>query len=293
MKNYTYKYNKFIENRKNRNLPKNTYVENHHIIPKYFAGDFWQTLLDDNWNKIDLLPEEHIEAHYLLAKATNFGRCWNTVWMLLQYSRKHGDKSVLTKKEKSMYTESRIKRIKSISGQKHPCSKTNMTKEKLLEKGRAAAKTRKETILENGLTIDENNGRILSKMFTSKIVEDGLTLGQAMSKKAAETMSVRKSNGKTIREEATEKMKITKNTIGADNLTNAQRSGKKISKTKKENGSHKGPKNIKWGTTFRTVFDFNEKVFKQITKEEWDVGKYKRYVGSTSKEIPNKYKKRR
>lgn len=60
--NYKMHYDRLIENAKNRSLLKSTYKEIHHIIPRCLGG------LNDNNNLIELLPEEHIVAHLLLAK---------------------------------------------------------------------------------------------------------------------------------------------------------------------------------------------------------------------------------
>lgn len=59
---YTVWYQHLIATRKNRVLPKEIYVESHHIIPRSLGG----TNLKDN--KIKLLPREHFIAHLLLTK---------------------------------------------------------------------------------------------------------------------------------------------------------------------------------------------------------------------------------
>ena len=59
---YTLWYQHLIATRKNRVLPKEIYVESHHIIPRSLGG----TNLKDN--KIKLLPKEHFIAHLLLTK---------------------------------------------------------------------------------------------------------------------------------------------------------------------------------------------------------------------------------
>ena len=59
-------YDEFIENILNSrgrfNLDNTIYTERHHIIPRCKNGN------NDDSNLIDLLPDEHFIAHYLLAK---------------------------------------------------------------------------------------------------------------------------------------------------------------------------------------------------------------------------------
>lgn len=59
-------YNEFIQNildtRGRFNIPDNEYHERHHIKPKCFGGN------NDEENLIDLYPEEHYDAHRMLAE---------------------------------------------------------------------------------------------------------------------------------------------------------------------------------------------------------------------------------
>jgi hypothetical protein len=61
-KKYQIKYDKFIENRKNRIL--NGYTETHHIIPKCLKGS------DEKFNLIELTPREHFSRIYCSQKFT-------------------------------------------------------------------------------------------------------------------------------------------------------------------------------------------------------------------------------
>jgi hypothetical protein len=62
---YTKWYFNFIEVRKHRHLPANTYSEIHHIVPKSLGGS------DDGTNLIKLTAREHFFAHLLLAHMLN------------------------------------------------------------------------------------------------------------------------------------------------------------------------------------------------------------------------------
>ena len=59
-------YNSIIARAKKRTLPKNKYVEVHHIIPKSFFESI--KLANQKSNLVELLPEEHWICHLLLAK---------------------------------------------------------------------------------------------------------------------------------------------------------------------------------------------------------------------------------
>jgi hypothetical protein len=62
MNKYLRWYNKLIETRTDRVIPKGIYSEKHHITPKSLGGN------DSPENLIDLLPREHFVAHLLLAR---------------------------------------------------------------------------------------------------------------------------------------------------------------------------------------------------------------------------------
>lgn len=60
--NYKKIYDSLINRGLNRKLPKETYKEKHHIIPKCLGGT------NDDSNLVYLLPEEHYTCHLLLVK---------------------------------------------------------------------------------------------------------------------------------------------------------------------------------------------------------------------------------
>lgn len=64
--NYKKIYDSIIARAKKRTLPKNRYVEVHHIIPKSFFESI--KLANQKNNLVELLPEEHWICHLLLAK---------------------------------------------------------------------------------------------------------------------------------------------------------------------------------------------------------------------------------
>lgn len=60
--NYTKIYNHLMERARFRILPKDTYTENHHILPKCIGGT------NHDINLLELTPEEHYICHQLLVK---------------------------------------------------------------------------------------------------------------------------------------------------------------------------------------------------------------------------------
>jgi hypothetical protein len=64
--NYKKIYNSIISKAKKRKLPKNKYVEVHHIVPKSFFKSI--KLANQKNNLVELLPEEHWICHLLLVK---------------------------------------------------------------------------------------------------------------------------------------------------------------------------------------------------------------------------------
>ncbi len=60
--NYTKHYNLLIERAKTRHLPKDLYIEHHHIIAKCQGGT------DNKENIVKLTAKEHYVAHQLLIK---------------------------------------------------------------------------------------------------------------------------------------------------------------------------------------------------------------------------------
>jgi hypothetical protein len=61
---YTIWYNSIISNAQTRTLPKDTYIERHHIIPRSLGGNNEQS------NLVKLTAREHFVCHLLLTKMT-------------------------------------------------------------------------------------------------------------------------------------------------------------------------------------------------------------------------------
>ena len=133
---------------------------------------------------------------------------------------------------------------RNISGQNNPCSKTNMSLEKRLEKGRKTAESIKANIdPETGLNNAQISARKTQERFKNTIdPETGLTLAQLVGKKIH----------KSLRENGTNEIRIknmldTKtNTIDPETGLNIHQIGAiRSGETMRKNGTFMGPKNPK------------------------------------------------
>ena len=79
---YTKCYYNIIDRAKSRDLPKETYTEKHHIIPKSLGG------LNSKDNLVKLTAKEHRLAHILLPRMTidpaHTKSMWYALWMMLR-----------------------------------------------------------------------------------------------------------------------------------------------------------------------------------------------------------------
>ncbi len=129
--NYTKHYNLLIERAKTRQLPKDLYIENHHIQPRCMNGS------DDDSNLVKLTAEEHYVAHQLLAKIypKHRGIIFSAFMMSANNKnhKRHNNKSYGWIKQKLYKTpisnKTRQKMSKSRLGKTHSTeAKRNMSK---------------------------------------------------------------------------------------------------------------------------------------------------------------------
>jgi len=80
MEIYKDKYNKFIKSRELRTIPKDTYTENHHILPRSLGGN------DLKENIIILTAREHFIAHMILWKVYG-GKMAQAFYMMQGFNR--------------------------------------------------------------------------------------------------------------------------------------------------------------------------------------------------------------
>ena len=142
-------YNEFIQNildtRGRFGVPDGEYKERHHILPKCMGGN------NDKENLIDLYPQEHYEAHRLLALENPHDSLLNYVWGMMtnritkQFT--NGDEIV----SKEDYEETRRALAKYLSEVHKGQSFTEEHKRKISEalKGREFSEEHKNNISRN------------------------------------------------------------------------------------------------------------------------------------------------
>jgi hypothetical protein len=152
-------------------LPKETYTEKHHIIPKSLGG------LNNKDNLVKLTAKEHRLAHILLPRMTidpaHTKSMWYALWMMLRTKNPNQQRKIskgsafeIAKikvaenfsqlhKGKTVSTETREKLSKSCQGRPSP------------NKGKAMSEEQKQKM---SATI-KKNGRVISPETVAKILE--------------------------------------------------------------------------------------------------------------------------
>lgn len=103
-------YVQLIENRKANPLPKDTYTEEHHIVPHAEGGS------DEKHNIVKLTAREHYIAHLLLAKIYDDVKMYSAVTMMQCKSKSHERNFKFNSR---LYEKIRIEYSKKISGENH------------------------------------------------------------------------------------------------------------------------------------------------------------------------------
>jgi hypothetical protein len=131
-KKYTEWYTRLVTFAKNRKLPKDTYTEGHHIIPKSLGG------LDKKENIVRFLAREHYVAHALLWKMRFKGEAnmkmvhaFNQM-SIMKPTKNHPGYKVNSRLFEIVKLE-RSAHLKTIRGENHPSygKKLNLSKETL------------------------------------------------------------------------------------------------------------------------------------------------------------------
>lgn len=136
-KKYAKWYTRLVDFAKNRKLPKDTYTEGHHIIPKSLGGS------DKKENIVRFLAREHYVAHALLWKMRFKGEAnmkmvhaFNQM-SIMKPTKNHPGYRVNSRLFEIVKLE-RIAHLKTIRGENHPSygRKLNLSKEALEARGR-------------------------------------------------------------------------------------------------------------------------------------------------------------
>jgi len=187
---YTNVYNSIIKRARSRDLSKEIYSENHHIIPKSLGGS------NDLTNLVKLTAREHRLCHLLLPKMTvseeHTKKMWYAAWMILRVENKGQIRKISRGRfyelAKNKFTElmSRLHKGKNVSEE---------TRKKI-------SKTRKGQVSPNkGREMSEEQKQKLSKSHTGKVI------AQSTVDKILESRKGYKHSEET-------KKKISKNQIG-------------------------------------------------------------------------------
>ena len=142
-------YNEFIQNildtRGRFGVPDGEYKERHHILPKCMGGN------NDKENLIDLYPQEHYEAHRLLALENPHDSLLNYVWGMMtnRITKQFTNSDEVVSKED--YDETRRALAKYLSEVHKGQSFTEEHKRKISEalKGREFSEEHKNNISRN------------------------------------------------------------------------------------------------------------------------------------------------
>ena len=123
---YTKCYYNIIDRAKSRDLPKETYTEKHHIIPKSLGG------LNNKDNLVKLTAKEHRLAHILLPRMTidpaHTKSMWYALWMMLRTKNPNQQRKI---SKGSAFEIAKIKVAENLS-QLHKGKTVSLeTKEKL------------------------------------------------------------------------------------------------------------------------------------------------------------------
>lgn len=123
---YTKCYYSIIERAKSRDLPKETYTERHHIIPRSLGG------ANDPTNLVRLTAKEHRLAHILLPRMTvdpiHTKSMWYALWMMLRTKNKNQNRKI---SKGSMFELAKIEVAKNSSQLHKGKTVSKETREKL------------------------------------------------------------------------------------------------------------------------------------------------------------------
>jgi len=166
---YTNWYNNIIANAMSRILPKETYTEKHHIIPRSLGGD------NSDENLIRLTAREHFLCHLLLPKMLSGVAKRNmtfAIWSML--NRDHSRQRSRHKVNSHIYSRLKIQIAQASSELHKGKSKSEETKRKISEKakGRVSPNKGKPMTAEQREKLSiAHKGKTISPIVVAKILE--------------------------------------------------------------------------------------------------------------------------
>jgi hypothetical protein len=156
---YTSVYNNIIARAKSRDLPKEIYTENHHIIPRSLGGS------NSKNNLVSLTAREHRLCHLLLPKMTisedQTKKMWYAAWMILRVENQGQHRSISKGK---FYELAKIEFTKLMSKLHKGKIVSAETRKKMSESRKGKPGPNK------GKAMSNEQKQKLSKVHTGKIV---------------------------------------------------------------------------------------------------------------------------
>jgi predicted DNA binding protein len=149
--NYQSIHDSIIDRAKTRVLPKETYTERHHIIPRCMNGS------DDKSNLVDLTAKEHFIVHKLLVEIyPDVNALWNAYYMMMTVKGKGQERNYHITAEE--FNRVRIKRSKilseRVSGDGNPSKRPEVRlKQSLAGKNKTKSKEHRESLSKSRMGI--------------------------------------------------------------------------------------------------------------------------------------------
>jgi hypothetical protein len=142
--NYQLIHDSIIDRAKTRVLPKETYTERHHIIPRCMGGS------DDKSNLVDLTAKEHFIVHKLLVEIhPNNNKLWSAYYMMMTVKGKGQERNFRITSEEYSRAKSKISTILSerFSGDGNPSKNPEVRKKQsLAQKNKPKSKEHRESL---------------------------------------------------------------------------------------------------------------------------------------------------
>jgi hypothetical protein len=166
---YTNAYNNIIAKAKSRELSKEIYTEDHHIIPRSLGGS------NSKNNLVNLTAREHRLCHLLLPKMTisdeHTKKMWYAAWMILRVENKDQTRSISKGK---FYELAKLEFTKLMSALHKGKMVSEETKKKMsnARKGHSGPNKGKAMSVEQKQKLSKaHTGKIIAQSTVDKILE--------------------------------------------------------------------------------------------------------------------------
>lgn len=179
-------YNKIVDRAKSRILPKETYVEVHHIIPKSLGGN------DDAENLVVLTGREHLICHLLLIRiteSTNKAKMVAAAWSMANLENDKQERTKLNSRQyavlREQFSKSHSLRMKENNPMKMP-SIREIHQRAIVKRGKTLGMTGKKH--------NENTINLIKEKNKGQFVPEGKRLAASIFHKNRPVKLVEKYN---------------------------------------------------------------------------------------------------